>query len=57
VDVEGEWEPGGYVTVTVHCKVDLTKLTLINVNVNQDYTGLATAPIDTYRRFGDAAAP
>lgn len=57
VDVEGVWEPGGHVTVTVRCTVDLTRLNLINVNVNQEYTGLATAPIDTYRRFGDAAAP
>jgi Flp pilus assembly protein TadG len=49
VDLTG-WAPGGQVTVTVTCKVDLSGLSLIAVAPTKTVTGTATAPLDTLRR-------
>jgi Flp pilus assembly protein TadG len=45
-----DWAPGGQVTVTVTCKVDLSGLSLIAVAPTKTVTGTATAPLDTLRR-------
>lgn len=45
-----EWRPGGQVSVTVSCKIDLSGLSLIAVAPTKTVTGTATAPLDTLRR-------
>lgn len=45
-----EWRRGGQVSVTVHCSIDLTGLSLIGFIPSKSMTGTATAPIDTLRR-------
>jgi Flp pilus assembly protein TadG len=47
-----EWRPGGQVTVTVRCHIDLSGLSLIGLAPSKTMTGTATAPIDTLRRVG-----
>jgi Flp pilus assembly protein TadG len=47
-----EWRPGGQVTVTVSCDIDLAGLSLIHLAPSKTMTGTATAPIDTLRRVG-----
>lgn len=44
------WGPGGQVSVTVSCKIDLSGLSLIAVASTKTVTGTATAPLDTLRR-------
>ncbi|WP_312881228.1 TadE family protein [Actinomadura alba] len=46
-----EWAPGGQVTVTVTCDVDLGGMTLIGLPGSKTMTGTATVPLDTYRRI------
>ena len=46
-----EWAPGGQVTVTVTCDVDLGGLSLIGLPGSKTMTGTATVPLDTYRRI------
>jgi Flp pilus assembly protein TadG len=43
------WGPGGQVSVTVSCDIDLTGLSLIGFRPSRTMTGNATAPIDTLR--------
>ena len=45
-----EWAPGGQVTVTVTCDVDLGGMTLIGLPGTKRMTGTATVPLDTFRR-------
>lgn len=45
-----EWAPGGQVTVTVTCDVDLGGMTLIGLPGSKTMTGTATVPLDTFRR-------
>ena len=45
-----EWVPGGQVTVTVTCDVDLGGMTLIGLPGSKTMTGTATVPLDTFRR-------
>jgi Flp pilus assembly protein TadG len=47
-----QWRPGGQVTVTVRCHIDLSGLSLIGIAPSKTMTGTATAPIDTLRRIG-----
>jgi Flp pilus assembly protein TadG len=47
-----QWRPGGQVTVTVRCHIDLGGLSLIGLAPAKTMTGTATAPIDTFRRLG-----
>jgi Flp pilus assembly protein TadG len=44
------WAPGGQVTVTVTCVVDLGGMTLIGLPGSKEMKGTATVPLDTYRR-------
>jgi Flp pilus assembly protein TadG len=46
-----QWRPGGQVTVTVQCHIDLGGLSLIGIAPSKTMTGTATAPIDTLRRL------
>jgi Flp pilus assembly protein TadG len=46
----GNWAPGGQVSVTVSCRIDLSGLSLISVAPTKTVTGTATAPLDTLRR-------
>ncbi|HEV7934174.1 MAG TPA: TadE family protein [Actinomadura sp.] len=46
------WEPGGQVTVTVSCDVDLGGMSLIGLPGVKTMTGVATVPLDTFRRTG-----
>jgi Flp pilus assembly protein TadG len=41
--------PGGFVTVTVSCTVDLSDLTLPGISGETTVSATATAPIDPYR--------
>ncbi|MCW2903583.1 MAG: TadE family protein [Streptosporangiaceae bacterium] len=45
-----EWAPGGQVTVTVTCDVDLGGMSLIGLPGTKSMTGTATVPLDTFRR-------
>lgn len=45
-----DWRPGGQVTATVRCRIDLSGLSLIGLAPAKTMTGTATAPIDTLRR-------
>jgi Flp pilus assembly protein TadG len=49
-----DWNPGGQVTVTVHCDVSLGDVAWIGFPGNKLMHGSATAPIDkyTYRNSG-----
>jgi Flp pilus assembly protein TadG len=42
------WEPGGQISVTVTCNVDLGDLTFIGLPGSKTMTAHATAPIDKY---------
>jgi len=44
--------PGGYVTVTVACQVDLSDVSIPGVPASTTVTASATAPIDPYRAIG-----
>jgi Flp pilus assembly protein TadG len=51
------WEPGGQVSVTVTCSVDLGDLTFIGLPGTKTMTATSTAPIDKYTyRGGDGGA-
>jgi hypothetical protein len=41
--------PGGYVTVTVACQVDLSGVSIPGIPASTTVTASATAPIDPYR--------
>lgn len=45
-----QWRQGGQVSVAVHCRIDLSGLSLIGFHPTRTMTGTATAPIDTLRR-------
>jgi Flp pilus assembly protein TadG len=45
-----QWRRGGQVSVAVHCRIDLSGLSLIGFSPSRTMTGTATAPIDTLRR-------
>ena len=47
-----QWRRGGQVSVAVHCRIDLSGLSLIGFSPSRTMTGTATAPIDTLRRVG-----
>jgi Flp pilus assembly protein TadG len=47
-----DWGPGGQVSVTVRCAIRLPGLSLIGISVSRTLTGTATAPLDTFRRYG-----
>lgn len=47
-----QFEPGGYVTVSVTCQVNLSDLTAPGVPGTTDITASSTAPIDPYRSVG-----
>jgi Flp pilus assembly protein TadG len=47
-----DWRPGGQVTTSVTCVIDLGGLSLIGFTPAKTMTGTATAPIDTLRRVG-----
>jgi Flp pilus assembly protein TadG len=44
--------PGGYVTVTVACQVDLSGVSIPGIPSSTTVTASATAPIDPYRAIG-----
>ena len=44
--------PGGYVTVTVACQVDLSGVSIPGIPASTTVTASATAPIDPYRAIG-----
>ncbi|MCO5999257.1 TadE family protein [Actinoallomurus rhizosphaericola] len=46
-----DWRPGGQVTVTVRCDIDLGGLSLIGLAASRTMVGTATAPLDTLRRI------
>lgn len=43
------FEPGGTVTVTVHCEASMADVTLLGVPGTRTFTATATEVIDTYR--------
>ncbi|GII34726.1 TadE/TadG family type IV pilus assembly protein [Planotetraspora mira] len=48
VGVDGaEWEPGGVVTVTVSCQIDLA---FLGFSVAQRMSGSSTVPLEQFRR-------
>ncbi|HEX2317195.1 MAG TPA: TadE family protein [Thermomonospora sp.] len=47
-----QWGPGGRVTVTVSCTVDLGDLAFIGLPGSRTFTGDAVAPIDRYTYRG-----
>ncbi|MFG2002507.1 TadE/TadG family type IV pilus assembly protein [Spirillospora sp. NPDC048911] len=50
----GDWGPGGRVSVTVVCDVDLGDLSFIGFPGSKQLSGTSVAPIDTYTyRGGD----
>ncbi|REE98316.1 TadE/TadG family type IV pilus assembly protein [Thermomonospora umbrina] len=53
----GRWGPGGRVTVTVSCSVDLGDLAFIGLPGSRTFSGDAVAPIDTYTYRGTDTAP
>ncbi|TNY38947.1 pilus assembly protein [Thermomonospora catenispora] len=52
-----QWGPGGRVTVTVTCTVDLGDLALVGLPGSRTFTGDAVAPIDTYTYRGTDGPP
>ena len=48
VDV-AQFRPGGVVTVTVSCHLDLSQAALLGVPVSKTLTATASSPIDTFR--------
>ncbi|WP_233359080.1 TadE/TadG family type IV pilus assembly protein [Thermomonospora amylolytica] len=53
----GQWGPGGRVTVTVTCTVDLGDLAFLGLPGSRTFTGDAVAPIDTYTYRGTDGLP
>jgi Flp pilus assembly protein TadG len=46
--VSGDWQPGGQITVTVHCVISLSDVGFIGFPGTKAFDGKATAPIDKY---------
>ena len=57
----GDFTPGGEVTVTVTCTVNLSDLSLLHIPGSETITAAFTSPIDTYRGeslgLGNPGAP
>lgn len=49
------FRPGGQVSVTVSCTIDLSQLTLAGFGPHQTVASTQTAPLETYRDIGLAA--
>jgi Flp pilus assembly protein TadG len=52
-----QWGPGGRVTVTISCTVDLGDLAFLGLPGSRTFTGDAVAPIDTYTYRGTESQP
>ncbi len=52
-----DFRPGGTVTVTVSCKVDLSDLTIPGIPGSTTITASTTAPVDPYRSVTSAFRP
>jgi len=50
--INGDFEAGGVVEVSVRCAVSNTGLGLIGLTGSRDFEASSSAPIDLYRRFG-----
>ncbi|GAA3546401.1 hypothetical protein AFL01nite_28050 [Aeromicrobium flavum] len=50
--IQGPFEAGGVVTVTVRCTVSNRGLTPLGVRGTETFEATSSAPIDRYRRFG-----
>ncbi|MTB89265.1 pilus assembly protein [Aeromicrobium senzhongii] len=50
--INGDFEAGGVVEVSVRCSVSNTGLGLIGLTGSRDFESSSSAPIDQYRRFG-----
>ncbi|MCD9154995.1 TadE/TadG family type IV pilus assembly protein [Aeromicrobium duanguangcaii] len=50
--IDGSFEAGGVITVTIRCSVDNRGLGLVGLSGSRDFTSSSSAPIDQYRRFG-----
>lgn len=50
--IDGSFEAGGVISVTVRCTVSNRGLGLVGLTGSRDFTSSSSAPIDQYRRFG-----
>lgn len=51
-NIDGAFEAGGVVEVTVRCRVSNDGLGLVGLTGSRDFEATSSAPIDRYRRFG-----
>jgi len=51
-NIDGDFEAGGVVDVTVRCTVSNRGLGLVGLTGSRDFEASSSAPIDQYRRFG-----
>lgn len=53
VDVTADYRPGGSVTVTVVCRVDMSDVVMAGLPGSSPMAASVTVPLETYRDYGD----